>query len=206
MLSAVATCWSPLNEVGPILTSGKLSISNLWKLQKILAERLKSAKEDLRPRKNFKPLTNQGNRPMEWTKFQSKFPRMGWDNDLEKLYLSMLDESDSREAEWTLGLIRNLLMIFKDSVEGLENRTMPPPKVFRTSNFMKPKIFLSGKFLYLLMLQERKVNDCLDMWHTYVSNISREKLAGSLRKGLRFDERGFTKTNFYPQLLHVGVH
>ena len=106
----------------------------------------------------------------------------------------MLDESESREAEWTLGLIRNLLMLFKDSVEGLESRTIPS-KVFRTSNLMKPKIFLSGKFLYLLMLQERKVNDCLDMLHTYVSNISREKLAGSLRKGLRFDKLGFTKTN-----------
>ena len=156
----------------------KISLIQFVEVQKILAERLKSAKEDLRPRKNFKPLTNQGDRPMEWTKFQSKFPRIGWDNDLEKLYLSMLDESDSREAEWTLGLIRNLLMLFKDSVEGLESRTIPS-KVFRTSNLMKPKIFLSGKFLYLLMLQERKVNDCLDMWHTYVPNISRERSSGN---------------------------
>ena len=123
-------------------------------VQKILAERLKSAKEDLRPRKNFKPLTNQGDRPMEWTKFQSKFPRIGWDNDLEKLYLSMLDESDSREAEWTLGLIRNLLMLFKDSVEGLENMTIPPPsfsylKFHETENILERKVFIftdaSGK-------------------------------------------------------------
>merc|ERR1711873_380619 len=49
MLSAVATCWSPLNEVGPLLISVKLAISNLWKLQKFLAEKLKLAKEDLRP-------------------------------------------------------------------------------------------------------------------------------------------------------------
>ena len=29
MLSAVTTCWSPLNEVEPLLTSEKLAISNL---------------------------------------------------------------------------------------------------------------------------------------------------------------------------------
>ena len=38
MLSAVATCWSPLNEMGPLLTSGKLAISNLWKFQKFWQE------------------------------------------------------------------------------------------------------------------------------------------------------------------------
>ena len=95
MLSAVATCWSPLNEVGPLLTSGNLAISNLWKLQKFLAEKLKSAKEDLCPRKNFNPLANQIDPPKEWTKFQSKSPRIGWDNNLEKLDLSMLDKCDS---------------------------------------------------------------------------------------------------------------
>ena len=34
MISAVATCRSPLNEAGQFLTSGKLAISNLWKIQK----------------------------------------------------------------------------------------------------------------------------------------------------------------------------
>ena len=42
----VATCWSPLNEVGPILTCGKLAISNLWKLQKFLADELKKHRDD----------------------------------------------------------------------------------------------------------------------------------------------------------------
>ena len=62
ILSAIATCWSPLNEVGPILTSGKPSISNLRKLQRFLAERLKVAKENLHTRKKFNPLANQGDR------------------------------------------------------------------------------------------------------------------------------------------------
>ena len=65
MLSEVASCRSPLSEVRLLLTSGKLAISNLCKLQKFLAERLKSAKEDLLPRKNFNPLANQGDRPKE---------------------------------------------------------------------------------------------------------------------------------------------
>ena len=103
----------------------KISLIQFVEVQKILAERLKSAKEDLRPRKNFKPLTNQGDRPMEWTKFQSKFPRIGWDNNLEKLDLSILDECDSREAKQRLRLIWVFFMLFTENGEGLENSVLP---------------------------------------------------------------------------------
>ena len=108
--------------MGPLLTSGKLAVSNLWKLQKFLAEKLKLAKEDLHPRKNFNPLANQEGRPKEWVRFQAKFPKIGWDSDLERLDFSIMEEKDSKEAERRLELVKELFALFRENVEGLEDQ------------------------------------------------------------------------------------
>ena len=67
-------------------------------ITKGLAEKLKLAKEDLHPRKNFNQLANQEGRPKEWVRFQAKFSKVGWNCDLDRLDFSIMEERDSKEA------------------------------------------------------------------------------------------------------------
>ena len=163
ILSAVASCWSPLNEVGPLLTSGKLAVSILWRLQRFLAEKLKLAKEDLHPRKNFNPLMNQEGRPKEWARFQAKFPRIGWDCDLDKLDFSIMEERDSKEAGRRLGLVKELFTLFRENVEGLENKKIPRCN-FSNLDFHKNGNIVEKKAFIFTDASGEKEEGCWDMW------------------------------------------
>ena len=59
----------------------------------------------------------------------------------------MLDESDNREAERRLGLIRDLFKLFAENVEGLGNRVIPRTnfsnlKFHVTENIIERKVFI----------------------------------------------------------------
>ena len=75
-----------------------------------------------------------------------KFPRINWDNDIEKLDFSILDEEDRQEAERRLKLVMELYNLFKENVEGLENRRIPRSKLSKPSyhkdeNIVDKKLF-----------------------------------------------------------------